>query len=450
MSAMLHGPKVPDASTVHQVLDLALRIGELQLACGAGAADVTATMLAVTNAYGLPTTDVDVTFTSITACCHRGNLAAPVTTTRVVRARSLDYTRLSALEQLVRRITAGALTADEALTGLEAVSSAPHPYPRWVATLAWAAMAASVAVLLGGGPLLAGIAAFTTALIDRVGRIVNRLALPFFFQQVIGGVLAMGMALSVHALDPGSQLVRPSLVVVTGIIVLLSGLSIVGTVQDAITGYNVTAAGRAMEVMLMTAGLVIGVLLVLRLAVSQGMHIAIAEPPPPLLAHVPLMIVAGGLTSFCFAWASYATLRALFVAGLAGAAGTASYGLLTVLGTDLLVASAGAAILIGFVGGVISRRLRIPPLIIAVSGLTPLLPGLTTYHALFQLAVERNISAGAQSLLLAAGIGLALAAGVVLGEFLAQPVRTGLGRLGRTLAGPRFSGPLRPTETPLD
>ncbi|MBP2472950.1 uncharacterized membrane protein YjjP (DUF1212 family) [Crossiella equi] len=447
---MLHGPKVPDAPTVHQVLDLALRVGELQLASGAGAADVTATMLAVTGAYGLPSTDVDVTFTSITACCHRGNLAAPVTTTRVVRARSLDYTRLAALERVVRRITAGDLTAEQGLTELDEVSTAKHPYPRWMATLAWAAMAASVAVLLGGGVLLTLIAAFTTAVIDRVGRVVNRRGLPFFFQQVIGGALATGMALAVHALDPTGLYAKPSLVVATGIVVLLSGLAIVGSVQDAITGYNVTAAGRAMEVLILTAGLVIGVLLVLRLAVSLGFPLSLAEPPPPFLAHVPLMIVAGGLTSLCFAWASYATPLALGVAGIAGALGTAGYGLLTVLGIDMVVASAGAAVVIGFVGGVISRRWRIPPLVIAVSGLTPLLPGLTTYHALFRLAVEQDIAEGGKQLLLAAGIGLALAAGVVLGEYLAQPVRTGLGRLGRKLAGPRLSGPVRPVETPLE
>ena len=59
-NAVLMGPAVIDETTVNLVLDLALRIGELQLAGGAGAADVTATMQAVTRAYGLPQCDVDV------------------------------------------------------------------------------------------------------------------------------------------------------------------------------------------------------------------------------------------------------------------------------------------------------------------------------------------------------------------------------------------------------
>ena len=42
-------------------------------------------------------------------------------------------------------------------------------------------------------------------------------------------------------LPPG---VQPSLVVAGAITVLLSGLSVVSAVQDGISGYNLTAAGR--------------------------------------------------------------------------------------------------------------------------------------------------------------------------------------------------------------
>jgi uncharacterized membrane protein YjjB (DUF3815 family) len=80
--------------------------------------------------------------------------------------------------------------------------------------------------------------------------------------------------------------------------------------------------------------------------------------------------------------------------------------------------------------------------------MVPLLPGLTTYRALFQLAVERS-PAGVSTLMVAMGVALALGAGVVLGEYLAQPARAGLGRLERRLSGPRLSGPLNPTHRPL-
>ena len=72
--------------------------------------------------------------------------------------------------------------------------------------------------------------------------------------------------------------VRPSLLIATGIVVLLSGLSLVGTVQDAITGYNVTAAGRTMEVALLTAGLIAGIALTLRAGVQLGVRTTVSLP----------------------------------------------------------------------------------------------------------------------------------------------------------------------------
>ena len=49
-----------DVREVYESLDLALRIGEVLLSSGAGAADVTATMLAVTHACGLRNVSADV------------------------------------------------------------------------------------------------------------------------------------------------------------------------------------------------------------------------------------------------------------------------------------------------------------------------------------------------------------------------------------------------------
>lgn len=445
----VEGPVQLAERQVHFVLDLALRIGEVQMTSGAGASDVTATIIAVAAAYGLPHCEVDVIFTSITVACWRGTEEPPITSLRVVRSRSLDYTRLAAVENLVRRITRQRVSAEDAHVELERVTAAEHPYPRWVATAAWAGMAVAVTVLIGGDLLSALFAGGITAVVDRVGRVLNRRALPFFFQQAVGGALATGgaLALFVSGWVPAA---RPTLLVAAAITVLLSGLSVVSTVQDAISGYNVTAAGRTMEVSLMTAGLIAGVVLAFNVATALGMqYTPLADPLPPSALRLPVLALAGAAASGCFGLASYATPRALLVSAAAGGIGAAGFGALSLTGAGPIAASAGAAVVIGFGGGVVSRRLGMPPLVVAVSGMVPLLPGITTYRALYQLAVERTVS-GLPTLMLAAAIALALAAGVVLGEYLVQPVRSGLGRLERRLAGPRMSGPLRPTRRRLE
>jgi len=419
------------------------------MSSGAGASDATATIIAVANSYGLPHCEVDVIFTSITVACHRGVDHPPVTSLRVVRSRSLDYTRLSLVERLVQDITRGRVTARDAHVELNRITSAPHPYPRWFATLAYGGMAAAIALLIGGDAIIAGFAAIITALIDRVGRLLNRRALPFFFQQLIGGALATGGAVALLSSGLfGSA--TPTLVIAAAITVLLSGLSVVSTVQDAITGYNVTAAGRTIEVSLMTAGLIAGVVLALNLAVALGLdRVPLAAPAVPSVLRLPLQLAAGAAAAACFALASYAPPRAVLVAAVAGGTGAVGYSALVLGGVGPVAASAIAATAIGFAGGVLSRRLRIPPLVVAVSGMVPLLPGLATYRGLFEMAVERSAS-GLSTLMVAVSVALALAAGVVLGEYLAQPVRTGLGRLERRLSGPRMAGPLRPTRRRLE
>ncbi|CAL99811.1 uncharacterized membrane protein YjjP (DUF1212 family) [Saccharopolyspora erythraea NRRL 2338] len=459
---VVYGPALPDESAVHLVLDLGLRIGEIQMSSGAGASDVTATIIAVANAYGLPHCEVDVIYTSITVSCYRGTESLPITSLRVVRNRSLDYTRLSETEALVRRITANELSAADAYAELNRISTAPHPFPRWVATLAWAGMAASLAVLLGGGAdwRLPLIAAATAALIDRVGRVLNRRALPFFFQQAVGGAVATTIAMGCFATG---LLPNPALAVAASIIVLLSGMTVVGSMQDAITGYNVTAAGRITELALMSAGLIAGVVVALyaglRIFGSDALgganfdeamlqNFGRAQVTSPVL--LPLVqLAAGASTSACFALASYAPPRPLVVAGVGGAVAAFVHAVLTLADVHTVLAGAVATTIVGFIGGIIARRLRIPALVIAVSGVAPLLPGLATYRGLYELSVLGSPT-GVSTLMLAVAIGLALGSGVVLGEYLAQPVRTRLGRLERRFAGPRMSGPLRPTRRRLE
>ena len=57
-----------------------------------------------------------------------------------------------------------------------------------------------------------------------------------------------------------------------------------------------------------------------------------------------------------------------------------------------------------------------PPLVVALAGISPLLPGLTAYRGFYQLSVE-----GLVTVTLALAIGLALASGVTLGQFLTRP-----------------------------
>ncbi len=406
-----------DDLTAHAALGLALRIGASMLAVGASGADVTATVLRVAAAYGLTSCQVDITFTSITVSYDRED-AVPLTALRIVRTSQMDYTRLQGITELARAVSTGGLDVEEAHRRLDRVVSAPSTYRRSVHALAWAGMAGSLGFFLGGGWLEALIAALTTALIAQVLRVLNRRSLPLFFQQAAGAALATGVAVLLLAWDVD---VRSSLVVAAGIVVLLAGLSLVGAAQDAISGFPVTAVARAFEVVTLTAGIVVGIAGVLDLAQRAGLPLEVVDTSPSIVPFTVGLAASAGIAG-SWSLACHARPRAIGLAAVAGALAWTTSWAAAGLGAGPAVASGVAAVVLGFAGETLTDRLRVPPLLIAVCGIVPLLPGLAIYRGLFAIVVDTDYPAGLAALVGAAAVGLALAAGVTLGEYLGRPI----------------------------
>jgi uncharacterized membrane protein YjjB (DUF3815 family) len=103
-------------------------------------------------------------------------------------------------------------------------------------------------------------------------------------------------------------------------------------------------------------------------------------------------------------------------------------------------ASACAAVTVGVVSYSVAGRIRVPPLVVVVPAVSPLLPGLAIYRGLAQLSEGQS---GMLDLAGAAVTAVALASGVILGQYLAQPLKREARRLETRLAGPRLVGPLR-------
>jgi uncharacterized membrane protein YjjB (DUF3815 family) len=223
---------------------------------------------------------------------------------------------------------------------------------------------------------------------------------------------------------------------------LLAGIALTGAVQDAITGYYVTAAARSLEAMLLTGGIIAGVSLGLTLGLKLGLAVGI-EAQAIQLANLPIMVGSGALMAVAFAYASYAPPRALLPVAVFGALGSLVYTLMSRASFGPAWSTAAAAFVVGLGSYSLGRRTGVPPLVVVVSGTIPLLPGLTIYKGLYELMGLGNLI-GIVSLATAVAIGVALASGVILGEYVAQPIRREARRLEDRLAGPRLVGPRRP------
>jgi len=429
---------VEEASEIYRSIDLALRVGEVVMSSGAGAADVSATMLAVTSACGLRGCVIDVNFTTLTVAYQASPDVAPETHMRVVRYRGQEYGQLTEVDTLVRDLSTGRIDREGASRRLNEILWAPRPYPRWAVTVSTGALAGGVTLLLGGDWLILLVAIVAAITIDLSNRALANRRVPVFYAQVLGAFIATSITLGLFALDLP---IRPSLVIAASIIVLLAGASLVGSVQDALTGYYVTAAARTFEVILLTAGIIAGITLALSISNRLGLELSLSATTTTW-SLVPLALLGGTIAAVAFAFGCQAPARALVPIGLTALVGQAFFLVADQAEIGVAAASAVAATAVGLVSYTLAGRVRVPALIVVVSAIVPLLPGLTIYRGLFQLS-ENDIR-GAFSLLTAFSIGIALAAGVYLGEYVAQPLRREARRLETRLAGPRLVGPLVP------
>ena len=422
---------------VYESLDLALRIGEILLSSGAGAADVTATMLAVTRACGVRDVSADVTFVDL-SLHHQPSIDQPAAVRmRRVTQRQVDYGDLTEVDHTVADLVEGRITREEARDQVARIVSTGPFRRRWMVTLGWGVMGTGVALTLGGGVVVCVLAFLAACAIDRTRKLLSRLRIPSFYEQAAGGFVATLIAVSASAT---ALEVNPSRVVTAGIVMLLAGVGLMGATQDAMTGFPITASARLINASLDTVGIIAGVAAGLTFGEMLGVGIDDFKPGASGLAGVGVTVVGASLAAAGFAFASYAPLRSLVAVGVVGALGQAVE--LSVVHGEVgkTWGSAAAAITIGAVCYLVAGRFRVPPLVVVVPAIVPLLPGLQIYRGLALLAQGQD---GVLQLAAALGTAMALAAGVILGQYLASPLKREARRLETRLSGPRMVGLFR-------
>ncbi|ANP48630.1 uncharacterized membrane protein YjjP (DUF1212 family) [Streptomyces griseochromogenes] len=425
------GPAVP------RVLDLTLRIGELLLAGGEGAEDVEAAMFAVCRSYGLDRCEPNVTFTLLSISHQPSLVEDPVTSSRTVRRRGTDYTRLAAVFRLVDDLTDPEthVSLEEAYRRLAEIRRNRHPYPGWALTLANGLLAGAASILVGGDLIVFFAAALGAMLGDRLAWLCAGRGLPEFYQFMIAAMppAAIGVAFALAHVD-----VKASAVVTAGLFALLPGRALVAGVQDGLTGFYITASARLLEVMYFFVGIVIGVLVVLYFGVKVGGKL---NPDAALvLSERPLIqIAASMLLSLTFAVLLQQERSTVLAVTLNGGVAWSVYGAMHYTGGISPVAStAVAAGLVGLFGQLLSRFRFASALPYTTAAIGPLLPGSATYFGLLSMA-QNEVDKGLVSLAKAASLAMAIAIGVNLGSEISR-LTLRVGSAGKRRAAKRTRG----------
>ncbi|HEY0239372.1 MAG TPA: threonine/serine exporter family protein [Friedmanniella sp.] len=398
--------------------DFAHRVGAVMLARGASMDDVEASIRAAALAMGLPTPEVDVTFTAIVVSVRPDPARPPLTSVSVVRQRSDDHSRLADTHQLLVALAAGQLDRKGAFDRLAAIEDRPHPYGSNAVTLARGVLAGAIVAQLGGTWAGAVVVATVAMLIDVIGRRLARHRIPTFYLNVVAGLVAT-LAAAVTTMIGAQQ--TPSLVVAGSIVVLLPGGTLVNGVRDGLSGFAVTANARVFEVLLVVAGLVGGVALGLALSRELGVDMSV-NPSTLGLDALPVRLISAAVAATAAAITYYTPSRLLPAVALSGALGMLVLSLVQAVGIAGVASYAAAAFVVGLSGYVLSNAQRALPMMVVVPGILSLLPGLPLYAGLLELSTGQD-DVGIVTIVDAGARGLAIAAAVLVAELIGQPVR---------------------------
>lgn len=435
---MWHDPVVAtDLARLHAVFDLAMRIGEGMLTNGAAASEVTATVLRIVTSSGYRSVSVTVTFDEVSVSYLPDAESAPFTRIRAAGLRKQDFTKLEALEQVTDDYVRGDASLEVAASRVAAIPGSRPPYPFWLVAVALATMGGAAAYGLGAGIFVTVAATITAAVLAVLTEKLIVSGVPQFYVQTVGGFVAAIAAVVVHAIDPSRN---SSIVVVACLIILLAGLTSIGAVQDAITGWYVTASARILETVMLTVGLVVGVRAGLLVADMFEVDLSVTATLPVSLASVPVLIVSGALLGLGYAVSAQTPRRSLAWCALITAVSSVGASLLGGLGLDRVWAVGLTSMVAGLLAVLLAERVRTPALAFVMAGVIPLVPGSRIYRGL--LAIGSDLTEGAGQLFEAAEVAVALAAGAVLGQLLAARALRMTGRAVGAFT-PVIAGPFR-------
>lgn len=412
-----------------RALRLAMTASDLLLSMGVAANSVVSRALDITEAYCDQPVNITISYNLLYISQIRGLENEPLTLVRPIPARDINNMTIHAVQKLVYQIRSGKLTLSEAEARLDKILSHPANYPAWLPRLANAAIAPTVILMYTTDWRLILITAIAAIMVDSIIVALSRRLIAPFFRQAIASafVTLIAAVISWLAYKNVSFFVGldPTLIVVGGIFLLISGLAIVGAVQDALEEYYLTATARILRVTLLTMGIVGGILLGTYVAQKLGVGIDVSPDPLPL-TELHFQILGGGLAAIAHALATQTRLRAIIWAGIIGGSSLAIMYASTNLGISLIPASGVAAAFVGLAAALFSRLWGTPAAGIIASGILPLVPGVTLYTGLMQLAAYAPghplFADGIATLFSTLSAALAIAIGATLGSMLGQPL----------------------------
>lgn len=426
-SPALHESPVPPRASDARIIDVAMDLADVLLSMGVPAADVVATASEFCHAFATRRVHVDCNSTVLTFSQASDPEHDSLTVVRPVPARPLNYMTMQSVLEIADEATAGRLTLEQADHQIEELVRGQKRWPGWTQAVSAGLISAGCCLLFGTDVVTLLLTFLVGCLGERTLFLVSRLGLPPLVGQAAAAALITLSALATSAAARAlGHPIRPTPVVVGGIVMLVVGLMFVGAFQDALDEFYITSAARIFKVTMLTTGIVIGILLAL--SAARAVRLTDVVSPDPLPMGDPLLTLAGAaVIAAAYAWYCHATVLGVLVSGIVGTSTWSLYLIAVDAGVHDVLASGIAAFVAGLLAAMVARRWRIPSLAVTTGGIVTMVPGLRLWNGLMQLVSyplwSDDFFRGFTTLATALGIGLSIAIGASLGVVIGRPIK---------------------------
>jgi uncharacterized membrane protein YjjP (DUF1212 family) len=326
----------------------------------------------------------------------------------------INLEKLRRTTNVAQQVIAGELSSKAGAKKLKQIAQTDSEYPGWIIIIAFALVSASIARIFSGG-LLEVASACTIGFVVGIVAVASRTR-PILDHLLpsICSFLATFLAFSIdHFII---QNIAISVVVISGLIILLPGLSLTIAMAELATQNMVSG----------TARLTGAVTIFIQLAFGSALGVEIGkllsfEVHEVVLTQVPLWSIWIAVSIAAIALVPLFEARKRDVGWFLLAALTA---FTTVyFASQLLGSSLGAfcgAITIGLIAKICSRLFDIPGAMIMMPGFIILVPGSVGYRSILAL-VEKDIVGGLETAFDVAVIGISLVAGFLISSMVPLP-----------------------------
>lgn len=390
------------------LLDLAVALSKY----GAPAHRVEETMTACANQLGIAAEFFSLP-TAVQATLGEGWDARSYL--RRVDAGYLDLSKLVDLDAVAAGVERGDISVVEGEKLVTQIDQRPPIYPWWLTTICYATAAASVARFFGGGIGEVASGACIGFVVGVVMQIASRLRGLMRVAEFIAGGVAAFMATAISAMYTG---IDASTAMLSGLIVLIPGLTLTMAVNELSTRNLVAGTARLMGALMIFVMLGFGVVVGQRAAASAGfVETASTGELPTWTTWAALLVATLGLAVLFLA-----RPRDIIYVVIAGALGytAARYGS-AAFGPELGVCI--GAFVVGLGASIFRMTRQRPSAVMLLPGLMLLVPGSIGFRSLSAF-LGGDALVGIETAFAVLLLAVSLVTGLLLANVVAPTYRT--------------------------